>query len=192
MEDNGLRPLNRYITTHDADGVTGFQDQVPDPLQWQQLANGARFALGYATNTIPVDLSENKDLDVYASYLKDLPGVTIPGGTVLRVVDMNPGSISPMHRTVSLDYGVVLEGEVELVLDSGATRLLKRGDIAVQRGTNHAWKNPSKTTWARMFSAFIRIGALPRGKANNSIYCSPYSFLATVEQPPYCSPMPQS
>ncbi|GES65091.1 cupin domain protein [Aspergillus terreus] len=150
MEDNGLRPLNRYITTHDADGVTGFQEQVPDPLQWQQLANGARFSLGYATNTIPVELSENKDLDIYTSYLKDLPGITIPGGTVLRVVDMNPGSISPMHRTVSLDYGVVLEGEVELVLDSGATRLLKRGDIAVQRGTNHAWKNPSKTTWARM------------------------------------------
>lgn len=46
-----------------------------------------------------------------------------------------------MHRTVSLDYGVVLEGEVELVLDSGETRLLKRGDVAVQRGTNHAWRN---------------------------------------------------
>jgi quercetin dioxygenase-like cupin family protein len=150
MEDNGLRPLNRYITTHDANGVTGFQEQLPDSLQWQQLANGARFSLGYATNEIPVELSDDKDLDVYQSYLKDLPGITIPGGTVLRVVDMNPGSISPMHRTVSLDYGVVLEGEVELVLDSGATRLLKRGDIAVQRGTNHAWRNPSKTTWARM------------------------------------------
>ncbi|KAL2842301.1 hypothetical protein BJX68DRAFT_257832 [Aspergillus pseudodeflectus] len=150
MEDNGLRPLNRYITTHDTNGVTGFQEQLPDSLQWQQLANGARFSLGYATNEIPVELSDDKDLDVYQSYLKDLPGITIPGGTVLRVVDMNPGSISPMHRTVSLDYGVVLEGEVELVLDSGATRLLKRGDIAVQRGTNHAWRNPSKTTWARM------------------------------------------
>ena len=55
-----------------------------------------------------------------------------------------------MHRTVSLDYGVVLEGEVELVLDSGATRILKRGAIAVQRGTNHAWRNPSTTRWARM------------------------------------------
>jgi quercetin dioxygenase-like cupin family protein len=150
MEDNGLRPLNRYITTHDANGITGFQEQLPDSLQWQQLANGARFSLGYATNEIPVELSDDKDVDVYQSYLKDLPGITIPGGTVLRVVDMNPGSISPMHRTVSLDYGVVLEGEVELVLDSGATRLLKRGDIAVQRGTNHAWRNPSKTTWARM------------------------------------------
>ena len=55
-----------------------------------------------------------------------------------------------MHRTVSLDYGVVLEGEVELVLDSGETRIMKRGDVAIQRGTNHAWRNTSSTQWARM------------------------------------------
>lgn len=49
---------------------------------------------------------------------------------------MGPGLTSPMHRTVSLDYGVVLEGEVYLVLDSGEERLMRRGDISVQRGTN--------------------------------------------------------
>ncbi|KKK15733.1 hypothetical protein P175DRAFT_0539169 [Aspergillus ochraceoroseus IBT 24754] len=150
MEDNGLRPLNRFITDHDSQGRTTFQEKIPEPLAWQQLANGARFSLGYATNEIPVDLANSKDVNTYQAYLRDLPGVAIPGGTVLRVVDMNPGSISPMHRTVSLDYGVVLEGEVELVLDSGETRLLKRGDISIQRGTNHAWRNPSTTTWARM------------------------------------------
>ncbi|CRL18875.1 Cupin, RmlC-type [Penicillium camemberti] len=150
MNDSTLRPVNRYITNHDANGVTGFQEQIPETLEWQQMANGARFSLAYATNETPVQLSDDKDLSVYKSNLEDLPGITIPGGTVLRMVDMNPGSISPMHRTVSLDYGVVLEGEVELILDSGARRLLKRGDIAVQRGTNHAWKNPSATAWARM------------------------------------------
>lgn len=67
-----------------------------------------------------------------------------------RYVDLPPGATSPMHRTVSLDFGVVLEGEVEVVLDSGETRLLKRGDLAVQRGTMHAWHNVSKTEWARM------------------------------------------
>lgn len=73
---------------------------------------------------------------------------------------MAPSALSPMHRTVSLDYGVVLEGEVELVLDSGETRLLKKGDVAVQRGTNHAWRNVTPDVigennervgqWARM------------------------------------------
>lgn len=49
-----------------------------------------------------------------------------------------------------MDFGVVLEGEVEVVLDSGETRLLKRGDLAIQRGTMHAWRNKSQTEWARM------------------------------------------
>lgn len=55
-----------------------------------------------------------------------------------------------MHRTVSLDYGVVLMGDIELVLDSGETKAMKVGDICVQRGTMHAWKNTSQTEWARM------------------------------------------
>jgi quercetin dioxygenase-like cupin family protein len=55
-----------------------------------------------------------------------------------------------MHRTVSLDYGVVMEGEAELVLDSGETQIMKKGDICVQRGTTHAWKNTSDSDWARM------------------------------------------
>jgi len=55
-----------------------------------------------------------------------------------------------MHRTVSLDYGVVIIGEVELVLDSGETRLMKAGDVCIQRATMHAWRNTSKTEWARM------------------------------------------
>jgi len=71
-------------------------------------------------------------------------------GTVLRVVDMPPGALSPMHRTISLDYGVVLEGEIDLILDSGESRHMKRGDISIQRGTNHAWRNRSSTSWARM------------------------------------------
>jgi len=60
-----------------------------------------------------------------------------------------------MHRTVSLDYGVVLEGEVELVLDSGETRVLRRGDVAVQRATAHAWRNVSATQWARMLFVLV-------------------------------------
>jgi hypothetical protein len=47
-----------------------------------------------------------------------------------------------MHRTKTVDYGIVLSGEIYLVLDKGET-LLKAGDVVVQRGTNHAWSNRS-------------------------------------------------
>lgn len=150
LADNGLRPISRYITDHDAEGKTSISTAFPEALPWQQLANGDRFSLAYATEEYPVNLRNNADLSIYQKNIENPPGITITGGTVLRVVDIKPGQTSPMHRTVSLDYGVVLEGEVELVLDSGVTRLLKRGDIAVQRGTNHAWRNPSTTTWSRM------------------------------------------
>lgn len=148
--ENGLPQMNRYITDHRQDGKAVFNTEIPAPLSWQKLPNGAAFALSYTTNEFPVNLNSGKDIGKYQSYLQSPPGLTIPGGSVLRIVDMNPDSLSPMHRTVSLDYGVVIEGEVDLVLDSGEVRHMKRGDIAIQRGTMHAWRNPSKTEWARV------------------------------------------
>jgi quercetin dioxygenase-like cupin family protein len=48
----------------------------------------------------------------------------------------------------------VVQGEVEMILDSGETRRLLPGDIAVQRAVNHAWRNVSRTEWARI-TAFV-------------------------------------
>jgi quercetin dioxygenase-like cupin family protein len=59
-----------------------------------------------------------------------------------------------MHRTESVDYGIVLAGEVHLVLDDGSETRLQPGDVVVQRGTEHAWVN-RKDSVAQM--AFILI-----------------------------------
>ncbi|PVH70256.1 cupin domain-containing protein [Cadophora sp. DSE1049] len=150
MADNGLRSIKRIITDHDADGKSTFSKAVPEELKFREVGDGARFGLAYATQQFPVTMTDNADMAVYQDKLVNPPGIVIPGGTVILAVDMNPESTSAMHRTVSLDYGVVLEGEVELVLDSGETKRFQRGDMAIQRGTSHAWRNPSKTAWARM------------------------------------------
>ena len=150
MGECNLPSINRLITGHNDEGKAIFSDSLPEELGWSNLPNKARFALGYTTKEYPVDMSEDKDIATYQSYLATPPGLVIPGGTVLRYVDCPPKSISPMHRTVSLDYGVVLEGEIELVLDSGEVRKMNRGDVAIQRGTNHAWRNASETEWCRM------------------------------------------
>ncbi len=55
-----------------------------------------------------------------------------------------------MHRTQSLDLGVVLEGSIVMELDDGSATLMEKGDVAVQRGTMHSWKNASEDQWARM------------------------------------------
>lgn len=146
----GLRTPNRFITDHNADGLAVFNTSIPEPIPAKVIGNGDKFYLGYATTSYPADFTNQSDIATYSHSLTNLPGIVIPGGSVLRMVDIKPGGESPMHRTVSLDYGVVLEGEIELVLDSGESRIMKRGDVSVQRGTNHLWKNRSQTEWGRM------------------------------------------
>jgi quercetin dioxygenase-like cupin family protein len=82
--------------------------------------------------------------------------LTVPppqNGTKIRINEFPPGVVSPVHRTQSVDYGIVLEGEVVLVLDADETTL-RAGDVAVQRGTSHRWENRTDRS-ARM--AFILI-----------------------------------
>jgi naringenin degradation protein FdeH len=64
-------------------------------------------------------------------------------GVLVRFTEMAPDAESPMHRTETVDVGVVLDGETWLLLDDGSETLVRAGDAVVQRGTNHAWANRS-------------------------------------------------
>ncbi|KAK7008091.1 cupin-2 domain-containing protein [Favolaschia claudopus] len=70
-------------------------------------------------------------------------------GSVFRVFEFSPGTVSPAHRT----------GSIVLELDDGERITLNEGDTIVQRGTMHTWRNESKTEWARIY--FIVLGAKP-------------------------------
>ncbi|MCJ1339112.1 hypothetical protein MMC09_004401 [Bachmanniomyces sp. S44760] len=151
---NHLPPVNRYITRHATNGESVLDRTIPPEAIWRHIPE-ASFFLGFVTKTFPVDLQDDADLPAYADAFAAPPQITVPGGTVLRVMDLEPGTSSPMHRTVSLDYCVVLEGEVELQLDSGDTKIMGRGNICVQRATKHVWRNTSQTEWARMLIVYI-------------------------------------
>jgi quercetin dioxygenase-like cupin family protein len=71
-------------------------------------------------------------------------------GTKIRFNSFPPGTVSPVHRTQSVDYGIVIEGEVVLVLDDSETTL-KAGDIAIQRGTSHRWENRTDSVSCMVF-----------------------------------------
>lgn len=146
-----LRPIKRLITTHDADGKSVLSNALDEKVPLESINDGdVFFSLPYVTEQFPVDMRDDKDIKNYTKYLTDAPGLVNNTGSVVRIVDMCPGHLSPMHRTVSLDLGIVLEGEVDLVLDSGETRRMLPGDQCIQRGTMHAWRNCSDTKWARM------------------------------------------
>lgn len=145
-----LPKIHRYVTAHNKEGQAIFSDKFDEESKMKANNDGIAFALSYATKGFPVSMDNGEDLKVYEHYLNEAPGLVISGGTVLRHVDIPPNTACTMHRTVSLDYGTVLEGEVELLLDSGEKRIMRRGDVAIQRGTMHQWINPSKTEWTRM------------------------------------------
>ncbi|OAL52415.1 hypothetical protein IQ07DRAFT_370623 [Pyrenochaeta sp. DS3sAY3a] len=145
-----LPKIHRYITAHNDEGKAIFSNAFDEESRMKANDDGIAFALSWTTKGFPVNLNDDEDLDVYGDYLKSAPGLVVSGGTVLRHVDIPPETACTMHRTVSLDYGCVIEGEVELLLDSGEKRIMKRGDVAIQRGTMHQWVNHSKTEWTRM------------------------------------------
>lgn len=145
-----LPKIHRYITAHNDGGKAIFSKAFEEESRMKANDDGIAFALSFTTKGFPVDMNNDKDLDVYGDYLQEAPGLVVSGGTVLRHVDIPPETACTMHRTVSLDYGCVLEGEVELLLDSGEKRIMKRGDVAIQRGTMHQWINNSQTEWTRM------------------------------------------
>lgn len=147
-----LPPVRRVVTGHDAAGkAVVIDDKAIDPVA---IPSGdAAFALIWTTATAPVDNDDATD-----GATREV-GLALPGGSVLRVVDMLPGKTAPMHRTNSLDYGVVIAGAIELILDDGVRVRIEAGGIIVQRGTIHSWHNPSADVTARI--AFILLDASP-------------------------------
>ena len=73
-------------------------------------------------------------------------------GLAERFEPEHPG----MHTTDTVDYGIVLSGSVMLELDDGRTEVLSAGDVVIQNGTRHAWRNPGD---APATVAFVLIGA---------------------------------
>ena len=65
---------------------------------------------------------------------------TGPDGTIFRIVEYQPGVAPRMHRTETIDYAVVISGEIDMVLDRGTVRL-RAGDVLVQQATLHDWVN---------------------------------------------------
>jgi quercetin dioxygenase-like cupin family protein len=156
-QENPLPLIRRFITTHNTEGEAIFisHAQVPDYLPSTPTGADGEIALLYATTNIPTSVDAEADVAQYDEFLHQPPGITVDGGTAFRLIDLRPGKATPMHRTVSIDYGVLIDGEVDLVLDSGASRRMHRGDVCVQRGTAHSIRNRSDTEWCRMMFVYM-------------------------------------
>ncbi len=109
------------------------KDMTAGPMQLEPPKGGSVFRI----IEIPPETAESR-----ARIAADPKGVFAATGTN-SASTYKPGAPHPMmHRTESVDYGIVLAGEIYLILDD-SEHLMKEGDVIVQRGTNHAWSNRS-------------------------------------------------
>jgi len=157
------RTIRRVVTGHDSSGEAKVV--MDDIIETKLRSAGVGSAVLWITDETPADISGNVD------RAKREIGVPPPEkGSILRIVDFPPvsGDIKVdnkaftaemgigeqsrgrgkhighpfMHRTKSIDYAIVLEGEIDMLLDDSEVHL-KAGDILVQQATNHAWVNNS-------------------------------------------------
>jgi len=150
-----LNVPRRVVTGHDESGKSIFLEDGNVPVVRHLPGEGVGFYEIWNTGAMPVPVSATEE----EPTKRDLTVPPAPNGTKIRINEFFPGHLdhrnlqSPIHRTESIDYGIVLEGEVVLVLDDSEVTL-KAGDVVVQRGTSHAWANRTEKV-ARM--AFILV-----------------------------------
>lgn len=132
-----MSPPRRIVTGHDASGKSVVLSDAPNPTALD--VGTAVFHEVWITTQTPTPIAATEPEPT------DRPVRTPPpaGGVTVRFTEMTPGAVSPMHRTETVDVGVVLEGETWLLLDDGSETRVGTGDAVVQRGTNHAWANRS-------------------------------------------------
>jgi quercetin dioxygenase-like cupin family protein len=144
----------RIVTGHDAAGTSVVLSADPPPVETRLPHDGVAFFELWSTTEMPARIT--------AAQQDPIDGpVHIPpprGGTRIRVNEFQPGHVrdgrqSPWHRTETVDYGIMIEGELVLLVEEGEV-VLRPGDVVVQRGTNHAWANRSDSV-ARI--AFVLI-----------------------------------
>ncbi|KAJ8122115.1 hypothetical protein ONZ43_g1605 [Nemania bipapillata] len=135
--NSNLPAPTTFITGHNTEGKAIIQ--AARPAKWAIFEDGAMGFNQIYTNPAPAELNGDADLQFHDDKIASGNlGLAVKGGTVCRMVDFSPEYVCMMHRTQSLDFGIVVEGEVDLVLDDGSSTRMSRGDIAVQRATMHS------------------------------------------------------
>jgi hypothetical protein len=175
-----LKPIRRIVTGHDAQGRSIIASDGPSPHFLEMMEAMGPTDL-WVTHDAPADNAGRADPAARKIVLEPPPR-----GTIFRVVEFVPdakvegkfdrtkafgaigasGALDPdasrhpgMHKTRTVDYAIVLSGEIWALMDVGET-LMRAGDCLIQRGTNHAWANRSN---APCFVAFILVDAKPLG-----------------------------
>jgi len=143
--------VRRVVTGHDKAGrAIAMIDEVSQNLR--SARPGATACVVWTSQGFPVDNDGTADDGLRES------GTTLDNGTVFRILELQPGNTPRIHRTDSIDYAVIMSGEIDMEIEPGDITHLKAGDVIVQRGTVHNWINRGPEPCV---IAFVLIAAKP-------------------------------
>jgi quercetin dioxygenase-like cupin family protein len=143
--------VRRVVTGHDAAGRAIVQiDEVSQNLR--SARPKATACVIWTSEGFPIDNAGAADEGLRET------GTTHENGTVFRILELEPGNTPRVHRTDSLDYAVIMRGEIDMELETGELTHLRAGDVVVQRGTVHNWINRGTEPCV---IAFVLIAAKP-------------------------------
>jgi quercetin dioxygenase-like cupin family protein len=153
--------IRRVVTGHDAAGnaIVTIDEECRNVLSRRPKHQSC---VVWSTGAFPADNSGAEDRGARSVASTD------PGGTIFRIVRYEPGVAPRNHRTDSIDYAVVISGEIDMVLD-GSTVHLKQGDVLVQRGTIHNWVNNGSEPCV---IAFVLVAAKPVERAGKVLHAT--------------------
>ncbi|PYI05105.1 hypothetical protein BO78DRAFT_283733, partial [Aspergillus sclerotiicarbonarius CBS 121057] len=140
-----LPPIRRLVTSHNSQGnaIIWKDDKIPA----SQAEHGPFLTRIWSSSELPPDVNTSDDLGLVDTGLANK-------GTICRIVDFPPHSVGMVHRSITLDYIYVLEGEVTLTLDDGSKTTVQQGNMVVQQRTMHGWDNETEH-WARLLCVLI-------------------------------------
>ncbi|KAJ7058784.1 hypothetical protein C8F01DRAFT_990067 [Mycena amicta] len=160
MSSSPFPAVRRVVTGHTLQGKsTVLADTVQPPTFWSPKSTSPIYDLCHTSESparIDSEIIGHGLGGEWVDEIAEKKEHVSKEGSVFRVFEFAPGTVSPCHRTVSLDYGIVAKGSIVLELDDGERIKLNEGDVIVQRGTMHAWRNESETEWVRIY--FVLLG----------------------------------
>jgi len=148
-------PVRRVVTGHDGSVATILLDAPATNTKFP--GEGLASTLVWCTDEMPADIAAGTKVEDMGARMLGAPPPE--NGSRFVVIDFQPGAPAVMHRTETIDYIIVISGEIDMDTDQTSVKL-KAGDTMVQRGTNHAWANRSNAP-ARV--AFVLLDAKPLG-----------------------------
>jgi mannose-6-phosphate isomerase-like protein (cupin superfamily) len=150
--------VRRIVTGHDANGKAVVASDERLTAVSRRIGANITGCEMWSTDRMPVDNSTEADAAQRSGFVKRYNYVGTGQGTTFRITEWAPGHARFTHRTETVDYAILLSGEIDMELDNGETVHLKPGDIVVQRGTIHTWINRGSVP---AVTAFILIDAKP-------------------------------